>query len=96
MLLGQRMGLDPTVLAGVINSSTGGCWASSVNNPVPFSLPGKSPPSERDFEGGFATALMLKVRAFNTTRKNLQLVLQIGHGTGQRHRKAFQQSNSPW
>ncbi|KAF8078140.1 3-hydroxyisobutyrate dehydrogenase [Lyophyllum atratum] len=60
MLLGQRLGLDPAVLAGVINSSTGGCWASSVNNPVPASLPGKSPPCERDYEGGFATALMLK------------------------------------
>lgn len=60
MLLGQRLGLDPAVLAGVINSSTGGCWASSVNNPVPSSLPGKSPPCERDYEGGFATALMLK------------------------------------
>ncbi|RDB21345.1 3-hydroxyisobutyrate dehydrogenase, mitochondrial [Hypsizygus marmoreus] len=60
MLLGKRLGLDPAILAGVINSSTGGCWASSVNNPVPFSLPGKSPPCQHDYEGGFATALMLK------------------------------------
>ncbi|KZO89779.1 hypothetical protein CALVIDRAFT_547738 [Calocera viscosa TUFC12733] len=60
MLLGKNLGLDPQVLAQVINSSTGGCWASSVNNPVPGSLPGKSPPSERDYEGGFQTALMLK------------------------------------
>ncbi|KAI6110047.1 3-hydroxyisobutyrate dehydrogenase [Pisolithus sp. B1] len=56
----QALGLDPAVLAGVINSSTGACWASSVNNPVPSSLPDKSPPCERDYEGGFATALMLK------------------------------------
>ncbi|KIO04140.1 hypothetical protein M404DRAFT_144306 [Pisolithus tinctorius Marx 270] len=60
MLLGQALGLDPAVLAGVINSSTGACWASSVNNPVPSSLPDKSPPCERDYEGGFATALMIK------------------------------------
>ncbi|KAG6833470.1 hypothetical protein H0H87_006042 [Tephrocybe sp. NHM501043] len=60
MLLGQRLGLKPAVLAGVINSSTGGCWASSVNNPVPAALAGKSPPCERDYEGGFAMALMLK------------------------------------
>ncbi|KAI6151014.1 NAD-binding of NADP-dependent 3-hydroxyisobutyrate dehydrogenase-domain-containing protein [Pisolithus tinctorius] len=53
MLLGQALGLDPAVLAGVINSSTGACWASSVNNPVP------PPPCERDYEGGFATALMI-------------------------------------
>ncbi|KAF9239679.1 3-hydroxyisobutyrate dehydrogenase [Melanogaster broomeanus] len=60
MLLGQKLGLDPAILAGVINNSTGGCWASSVNNPVPSSLLDKSPPCERDYEGGFATALMLK------------------------------------
>jgi 3-hydroxyisobutyrate dehydrogenase len=61
MLLGRKLGLDPAVLAGVINSSTGSCWASSVNNPVPSSLPDKTPPCEKDYEGGFATALMLKV-----------------------------------
>lgn len=60
MLLGQKLGLDPAVLAGVINSATGSCWASSVNNPVPGSLPDKSPPCERDYEGGFNTSLMLK------------------------------------
>ncbi|KAI0048211.1 3-hydroxyisobutyrate dehydrogenase [Auriscalpium vulgare] len=60
MLLGQRLGLDPTVLAGVINSSTGGCWSSSVNNPVAGALADKSPPSDRDYEGGFATSLMIK------------------------------------
>ena len=61
MLLGQRLGLDPAVLASVINSSTGACWSSSVNNPVPGALPDKSPPCERGFEGGFATELMIKV-----------------------------------
>ena len=62
MLLGQKLGLEPAVLAGVINSSTGGCWASSVNNPVPGALPDKEPPCTKDYEGGFATSLMLKVR----------------------------------
>ncbi|TBU66003.1 3-hydroxyisobutyrate dehydrogenase [Dichomitus squalens] len=60
MLLGQKLGLDPKVLASVVNSSTGACWSSSVNNPVPGALPDKSPPCERDYEGGFATSLMLK------------------------------------
>lgn len=62
MLLGQKLGLDPAVLAGVINSSTGACWASSVNNPVPGALPDKEPPCINNYEGGFATSLMLKVR----------------------------------
>ncbi|KIK63703.1 hypothetical protein GYMLUDRAFT_448303 [Collybiopsis luxurians FD-317 M1] len=60
MLLGTKLGLDPKVLTSVISSSTGNCWSISVNNPVPNALSEKSPPCERDYEGGFATALMLK------------------------------------
>ncbi|KAJ1307226.1 hypothetical protein OPQ81_001340 [Rhizoctonia solani] len=60
MLLGTRLGLSPDILAGVINTSTGRCWASEVNNPVPGALPGKSPPCEREFHGGFASKLMQK------------------------------------
>ncbi|TCD65419.1 hypothetical protein EIP91_002718 [Steccherinum ochraceum] len=59
MLLGQKLGLEPAVLAGVINSSTGACWASSVNNPVPGAIP-TEPPCTRNYDGGFATSLMLK------------------------------------
>ena len=64
MLLGQKLGLDPAVLASVINSSTGRCWASSVNNPVPGALEDKSAPCERDYQGGFVTALMFKVGCY--------------------------------
>jgi len=64
MLLGEKLGLDAKVLAGVINSSTGRCWASEVNNPVKDALEIKQgqlgAPCQRKFEGGFATALMLK------------------------------------
>jgi 3-hydroxyisobutyrate dehydrogenase len=63
MLLGQKLGVEAKVLADVINSSTGACWASSVNNPVPGALESRSAPCENDYEGGFATALMLKVRS---------------------------------
>ncbi|THH10269.1 hypothetical protein EW145_g1430 [Phellinidium pouzarii] len=47
MLLGQRLGVRADVLADVIGSAT--------------ALHDKAPPSERDFEGGFATALMVKL-----------------------------------
>ncbi|KAF7359383.1 NAD dependent epimerase dehydratase family protein [Mycena sanguinolenta] len=60
MILGQKLGLDPAVLSSVIGSSTGNCWSISVNNPVRSALLDKSPPCERDYEGGFATALMEK------------------------------------
>ena len=67
MLLGEKLGLNPKVLAGVINSSTGKCWASEVNNPVKDALEIKQgqagPPCQRKFEGGFTSALMLKVGA---------------------------------
>ncbi|KAI5900156.1 uncharacterized protein SCHCODRAFT_02607155 [Schizophyllum commune H4-8] len=67
MLLGQKLGLDPAVLAAVIGSSTGSCWSVNVNNPVPGALPDKAPPCERAYEGGFATALMLKDMGLATT-----------------------------
>ncbi|KAH8829596.1 NAD binding domain of 6-phosphogluconate dehydrogenase-domain-containing protein [Flagelloscypha sp. PMI_526] len=60
MLLGEKLGLDPAVLASVVGSSTGSCWSMTTNNPVPHALADKSPPCERDYEGGFAMALMLK------------------------------------
>jgi 3-hydroxyisobutyrate dehydrogenase len=68
MILGEKLGLNPRVLAGVINSSTGRCWASEVNNPVKSALEIKKgrigAPCEQGFEGGFASSLMLKVETF--------------------------------
>jgi 3-hydroxyisobutyrate dehydrogenase-like beta-hydroxyacid dehydrogenase len=66
MLLGaQKLGLEPAVLARVIGTSTGACWAAGTNNPVRGALPPDRapPPCERGYDGGFATGLMLKVRA---------------------------------
>lgn len=83
MLLGQKMGLDPAVLASVVNSSTGACWACSVNNPVPGALADKSPPCDKNYEGGFATALMLKVFVFSE-HEYINL-LRKGHGTCKGH-----------
>ena len=87
MLLGQRFGLDPKVLASVINSSTGKCWASEVNNPVKDAvevLEGQAgPPAQRKYEGGFAASLMLKVRdRLPTSALSLIKVLFQGHGAG--------------
>lgn len=31
MLLGKRLGLEPQVLANIINKSTGACWSSKVS-----------------------------------------------------------------
>ena len=58
MHLGTSLGLDPTKLAELINGSSGRCWSSEVNNPVPGVSPGA--PAERGYRGGFAVPLMLK------------------------------------
>lgn len=58
MNLGVRWGLDPKVLANVINVSTGKCWPSEVNNPVPGVV--ETSPASRDYTGGFGIGLMRK------------------------------------
>jgi len=58
MNMGVAWGLDPKALAGMINISTGKCWPSEVNNPVPGVI--ETSPSSRDYDGGFGVALMNK------------------------------------
>ncbi|GFO24168.1 3-hydroxyisobutyrate dehydrogenase [Plakobranchus ocellatus] len=58
MNLGIRLGLDPKLLASILNTSSGRCWSSEVYNPVPGVVPGV--PSSNDYKGGFGTALMTK------------------------------------
>jgi len=58
MNLGVKWGLDPKVLANVINVSTGRCWPSEVNNPVPGVV--EAAPAGRDYQGGFGIGLMRK------------------------------------
>ncbi|KJE95144.1 3-hydroxyisobutyrate dehydrogenase [Capsaspora owczarzaki ATCC 30864] len=58
MNLGVTMGLDPKLLAGIINTSSGRCWSSEVYNPFPGVIEGV--PSSRDYNGGFGSKLMLK------------------------------------
>ena len=58
MNLGLRWGLDPHTLSELINGSSGRCWSSEINNPVPGISPGA--PAEHDYEGGFGVELMKK------------------------------------
>ncbi|KAL5338315.1 6-phosphogluconate dehydrogenase [Aspergillus crustosus] len=58
MNLGMRWGLDPKVLADMINTSTGRCWPMEINNPVPGVVEGA--PASRGYEGGFGVSLMHK------------------------------------
>ena len=58
MNLGIKWGIDPKTLAELINTSSGKCWSSDVNNPVPGVSPGA--PAENDYDGGFSVELMKK------------------------------------
>jgi len=58
MTLGAALNIDPKVLAGVINTSSGRCWSSDTYNPFPGIL--ENVPAARGYTGGFASDLMLK------------------------------------
>jgi 3-hydroxyisobutyrate dehydrogenase len=58
MNLGSALGIDPKVLASIINTSSGRCWSSDTYNPYPGVLP--NAPASRGYTGGFGTDLMLK------------------------------------
>lgn len=58
MSLGAALGIDPNVLSGILNTSTGRCWSSDTYNPYPGVI--HSAPSSRGYSGGFGMDLMLK------------------------------------
>ena len=58
MALGVSLGMDAKVLAGIINTSSGRCWSSEINNPYPDVL--DNAPASRGYSGGFGSDLMLK------------------------------------
>jgi len=71
MSMGIQWGLDPKALAGMINTSTGRCWPSEVNNPVPGVI--ETAPASRGYTGGFGISLM---------NKDLRLALAAARDAG--------------
>ena len=57
-VLGEKLGLDPQKLFDIMSAASGQCWSLTTYCPVPGPVP--TAPSNRDYTGGFATALMLK------------------------------------
>ncbi len=58
MTLATRLGMDPKVFAGIVNTSSGRCWSSDTYNPYPGVL--ENAPAARGYSGGFGADLMLK------------------------------------
>ena len=56
--LGEKLGLDPQKLFDIMSAASGQCWSLTTYCPVPGPVPAS--PANRDYTGGFATALMLK------------------------------------
>ena len=58
MNLGVALGMEPGVLAGVLNTSSGRCWSADTYNPYPSVM--DNVPAARGYTGGFGSDLMLK------------------------------------
>ena len=58
MNLGVSLGMDPKILAGIINTSSGRCWSTEVYNPYPGVV--ETAPASKGYAGGFGADLMLK------------------------------------
>ncbi len=70
-VLAERLGLSHQALFDVVSQASGQCWAITTNCPVPGPVP--TSPANRDYQPGFAGALMAK---------DLGLALQAIEGTG--------------
>lgn len=69
--LAIKLGLDPQVFFDISSKASGQCWSMTNYCPVPGPVP--SAPSNRDYEGGFMAALMLK---------DLKLAIAASQATG--------------
>jgi 3-hydroxyisobutyrate dehydrogenase len=56
--LAEKLGLAPDRFFEIASKSSGQCWSLTSYCPWPGPVP--TAPSNRDYEGGFATAMMLK------------------------------------
>jgi 3-hydroxyisobutyrate dehydrogenase len=57
-VLAQKLGLDAQTFFDISSKASGQCWSMTSYCPVPGPVP--AAPSNRDYDGGFAAALMLK------------------------------------
>jgi 3-hydroxyisobutyrate dehydrogenase len=57
-VLAMKLGLDPQTFFDISSQASGQCWSMTSYCPVPGV--GPATPADKDYEGGFAAALMLK------------------------------------
>jgi len=77
MNLGAKQGMDPRILAKVMNTSTARCWSSDTYNPIPGVM--ENVPASREYENGFRTELLLKdIGLAMRAAKELNIKLLLG------------------
>ena len=70
-VLADKLGLDPQTFYDIASKASGQCWSMTSYCPVPGV--GPDSPADREYEGGFAAALMLK---------DLRLAMEAAQGAG--------------
>ncbi|WP_306027601.1 3-hydroxyisobutyrate dehydrogenase [Stappia sp. MMSF_3263] len=70
-VLAERLGLDAQKLYDISSTASGQCWSLTSYCPVPGPLP--TSPANRDYQPGFAAAMMLK---------DLKLAQEAAHASG--------------
>ncbi|UYH54992.1 3-hydroxyisobutyrate dehydrogenase [Qipengyuania sp. SS22] len=58
MKMAEKLGLDPQKFYEISSQSSGYCWSLNAYTPLPGV--GIESPADKDYQGGFATGLMLK------------------------------------
>ena len=56
--LAEKLGLDPVKMFDIVAKSSGQSWSTTTYYPWPGPVP--TSPANRNYDGGFATAMMLK------------------------------------
>jgi len=75
--MAQKLGLDPQAFYDISSVSSGQCWSMTSYCPVPGV--GPNSPADNDYQGGFATGLMLKdLRLAMEAAETAGLAPQIG------------------
>ncbi|MGP9780941.1 3-hydroxyisobutyrate dehydrogenase [Glutamicibacter sp. AOP12-B1-11] len=92
-VLGERLGLEHQALFDVISSASGQCWAVTTNCPVPGPVP--SSPANREYQPGFAAALMAKdLGLASSALEQTQTDAQLGSLAAALYRKFSDEGNA--
>ncbi|TMW60090.1 hypothetical protein Poli38472_000132 [Pythium oligandrum] len=82
MNLGVKLGMDPQVLRGIMNTSTSQCWSSTVYHPYPGLM--ENVPSTNGYKGGFSSSLVKKDLGLGVdAAKNAQVTLPLTYAVHQ-------------